>query len=368
MFNLLLTSARPPWPFFVMSLPFTFFSSLLRSARAPATPLPLQACKPNHNAEGEGQSLPPHAGPLGQAEDPTCPAKRRRASSPSKVNDHRGDIIHLLPPCCNGDRHAGQSELGPLVRPCAPYMSCVFFRLIHGSVTHHSSQFPTGTSPRRNYRLVLSSVSFDFMAKCFFFVQTLYLLSVVKALEQLRSNRASLKPPQLQMLGQLEAQFAMMQQHQHQVQQNRLYRRACRSSKNYFTSKPVCRATIVPSRYKTKEDNVVVQTNRLIRRENVSVGDAPDTDSRVDKRSFPSPFLDETERLGSPGAPLAPQRPLHQRRRHQLPPLPQPPPHPAPPGAPPAPLPAAAAGQRARGLRATRTLGRPARGQQSQQQ
>uniref|UniRef100_A0A671YVR3 [histone H3]-trimethyl-L-lysine(27) demethylase n=1 Tax=Sparus aurata TaxID=8175 RepID=A0A671YVR3_SPAAU len=35
-------------------------------------------------------------------------------------------------------------------------------------------------------------------------------------LEQLRSNRASLKPPQLQMLGQLEAQLAMMQQHQHQ--------------------------------------------------------------------------------------------------------------------------------------------------------
>uniref|UniRef100_A0A3Q3K7G2 [histone H3]-trimethyl-L-lysine(27) demethylase n=1 Tax=Monopterus albus TaxID=43700 RepID=A0A3Q3K7G2_MONAL len=36
-------------------------------------------------------------------------------------------------------------------------------------------------------------------------------------LEQLRSNRASLKPPQLQMMEQLEAQLAMMQQHQHQV-------------------------------------------------------------------------------------------------------------------------------------------------------
>lgn len=36
-------------------------------------------------------------------------------------------------------------------------------------------------------------------------------------LEQLRGNRSSLKPPQLQMLGQLEAQLAMMQQHQHQV-------------------------------------------------------------------------------------------------------------------------------------------------------
>lgn len=39
----------------------------------------------------------------------------------------------------------------------------------------------------------------------------------LQVLEQLRSNRASLKPPQLQMLGQLEAQLAMMQQHQHQV-------------------------------------------------------------------------------------------------------------------------------------------------------
>ncbi|XP_041822117.1 histone demethylase UTY-like isoform X2 [Chelmon rostratus] len=46
----------------------------------------LQACKPNHSAEGggSGQSLPPHVGSLGQAEDQSCPAKRRRASSPSK--------------------------------------------------------------------------------------------------------------------------------------------------------------------------------------------------------------------------------------------------------------------------------------------
>ncbi|XP_070850337.1 lysine-specific demethylase 6A-like isoform X1 [Chaetodon trifascialis] len=46
----------------------------------------LQACKPNHSAEGggSGQSLPPHVGPLGQVEDQSCPAKRRRASSPSK--------------------------------------------------------------------------------------------------------------------------------------------------------------------------------------------------------------------------------------------------------------------------------------------
>ncbi|XP_062270407.1 histone demethylase UTY-like isoform X2 [Scomber scombrus] len=47
----------------------------------------LQACKPNHSAEGgsgSGQSLPPHVGSLGQAEDQSCPSKRRRASSPTK--------------------------------------------------------------------------------------------------------------------------------------------------------------------------------------------------------------------------------------------------------------------------------------------
>ncbi|XP_041834260.1 histone demethylase UTY-like isoform X2 [Melanotaenia boesemani] len=46
----------------------------------------LQACKPNHSAEGggSGQSLPPHVASLGQAEDPSCPAKRKRASSPAK--------------------------------------------------------------------------------------------------------------------------------------------------------------------------------------------------------------------------------------------------------------------------------------------
>ncbi|KAM4710861.1 lysine-specific demethylase 6A-like isoform 2-T2 [Anableps anableps] len=46
----------------------------------------LQACKPNHSAEGggSGQSLPPHVSSLGQAEDQSCPAKRRRAGSPAK--------------------------------------------------------------------------------------------------------------------------------------------------------------------------------------------------------------------------------------------------------------------------------------------
>ncbi|XP_034533228.1 histone demethylase UTY-like isoform X4 [Notolabrus celidotus] len=48
----------------------------------------LQACKPNHSADGggSGQSLPPHVGSLGSPEDQSCPAKRRRASSPGKAD------------------------------------------------------------------------------------------------------------------------------------------------------------------------------------------------------------------------------------------------------------------------------------------
>ncbi|XP_063070079.1 lysine-specific demethylase 6A isoform X3 [Engraulis encrasicolus] len=42
----------------------------------------------------------------------------------------------------------------------------------------------------------------------------------LQLLEQLRANRASLKPAQLQMLEQLEAQFTLMQQHQQQMRQN----------------------------------------------------------------------------------------------------------------------------------------------------
>lgn len=100
--------------------------------------------------------------------------------------------------------------------------SCVFFRVNPGLVTQRSSQFPTGTSHRRNYRFLLSHdrllifLNFDLSIKLIISTVCLQLL------EQLRSNRASLKPPQLQMLGQLEAQLAMMQQHQHQVKRKKL--------------------------------------------------------------------------------------------------------------------------------------------------
>lgn len=87
------------WLVFVPCLLFPFccvflyaclsFSSLLllRSLCSHSCQPPLQASKPNHSAEGggSGQSLPPHVGSLGQAEDQSCPAKRRRASSPAKV-------------------------------------------------------------------------------------------------------------------------------------------------------------------------------------------------------------------------------------------------------------------------------------------
>uniref|UniRef100_A0A8D3BQT5 [histone H3]-trimethyl-L-lysine(27) demethylase n=1 Tax=Scophthalmus maximus TaxID=52904 RepID=A0A8D3BQT5_SCOMX len=118
----------------------------------------LQACKPNHSAEGggSGQALPPHLGSLGQAEDQSCPAKRRRASSPTKVNPEAATSLN-----CKGDLWASN--------PAQPVPNWYL-------------------SPQK-----------------------------LQMLEQLRSNRASLKPPQLQMLEQLEAQLAMMQQHQNQV-------------------------------------------------------------------------------------------------------------------------------------------------------
>ncbi|XP_041834259.1 histone demethylase UTY-like isoform X1 [Melanotaenia boesemani] len=58
----------------------------LTSRQGGLSSAPQQACKPNHSAEGggSGQSLPPHVASLGQAEDPSCPAKRKRASSPAK--------------------------------------------------------------------------------------------------------------------------------------------------------------------------------------------------------------------------------------------------------------------------------------------
>ncbi|KAF1371744.1 hypothetical protein PFLUV_G00272280 [Perca fluviatilis] len=122
----------------------------LTSRQGGLSSAPQQACKPNHSAEGggSGQTLPPHVGPLGQAEDQSCPAKRRRASSPAK-----GDSWVSNPP----------------------------------------------QQPVPNWYLSPQKL---------------------QVLEQMRSNRASLKPQQLQMLGQLEAQLAMMQQHQHQMRQN----------------------------------------------------------------------------------------------------------------------------------------------------
>ncbi|KAM4560316.1 lysine-specific demethylase 6A-like isoform 2-T2 [Odontesthes bonariensis] len=102
----------------------------------------LQACKPNHSAEGggSGQSLPPHVASLGQGEDQSCPAKRRRASSPAKGDSWTSNPAQQPPP--------------------------------NWYLSPHKLQM----------------------------------------LEQLRSNRANLKPPQLQMLELLEAQLAIMQQ------------------------------------------------------------------------------------------------------------------------------------------------------------
>uniref|UniRef100_A0A8C7CNT2 [histone H3]-trimethyl-L-lysine(27) demethylase n=1 Tax=Oncorhynchus kisutch TaxID=8019 RepID=A0A8C7CNT2_ONCKI len=112
----------------------------------------LQACKPQHSSEGggSGQALPPHVGPMGQGEDQSSPAKRRRASSPAKSQP---------------DSWASNSAQQPVPNW---YLS-----------------------PQK-----------------------------LQLLDQLRSNRASLKPLQLQMLEQLEAQLNLMQQHQQQMRQN----------------------------------------------------------------------------------------------------------------------------------------------------
>lgn len=134
-------------------VPFLSLPSALRSPPPPPPPPPLQACKPNHSAEGggSGQSLPPHVGSLGQAEDQSCPAKRRRASSPSKVSTTvtASFIYPLL---------SNSTDVYSFHPTCYLYFQsllCVF-RVIPGLVTQHSSQFPTGTSPRRNYKFVIS--------------------------------------------------------------------------------------------------------------------------------------------------------------------------------------------------------------------
>uniref|UniRef100_A0A3Q1H8C0 [histone H3]-trimethyl-L-lysine(27) demethylase n=1 Tax=Anabas testudineus TaxID=64144 RepID=A0A3Q1H8C0_ANATE len=80
----------------------------------------LQACKPNHNAEsgGSGQSLPPHVGSLGQAEDPSCPSKRRRASSPTKVKTMLCYLVSF--PIIGRFTVMQQNASGGQVRPSLP--------------------------------------------------------------------------------------------------------------------------------------------------------------------------------------------------------------------------------------------------------
>uniref|UniRef100_A0A8D3D6D6 [histone H3]-trimethyl-L-lysine(27) demethylase n=1 Tax=Scophthalmus maximus TaxID=52904 RepID=A0A8D3D6D6_SCOMX len=91
----------------------------LTSRQGGLSSAPQQACKPNHSAEGggSGQALPPHLGSLGQAEDQSCPAKRRRASSPTKVNPEAATSV-LRSPCFLPQMR--QNASGGQVRPSLP--------------------------------------------------------------------------------------------------------------------------------------------------------------------------------------------------------------------------------------------------------
>uniref|UniRef100_A0A669EQM6 [histone H3]-trimethyl-L-lysine(27) demethylase n=1 Tax=Oreochromis niloticus TaxID=8128 RepID=A0A669EQM6_ORENI len=133
--------------------------------------------QPNHSAEGggSGQSLPPHVGSLGQADDQSCPAKRRKASGPAKVNMA---VVSLV-------------------------VSRVYSEL-------------------------------NWVAEAM--------------LEQLRSNRANLKPPQLQMLEQLEAQLAIMQQHQHQTERLRRSGAPISSQRPHYQLPPSPNPSLHPMR------------------------------------------------------------------------------------------------------------------------
>uniref|UniRef100_A0AAY4DG15 [histone H3]-trimethyl-L-lysine(27) demethylase n=1 Tax=Denticeps clupeoides TaxID=299321 RepID=A0AAY4DG15_9TELE len=110
----------------------------------------LQACKPHQNSEARS---PTHSHPTvsGQADDLNSPAKRKRTASPVKIS-----LVF------------GWNHVQPLVT--------------------------------LNGLCRLMSLS-----PCVF---------VTQLLEQLRANRGSLKLPEVQMLEQLEGQFALQQQHQ----------------------------------------------------------------------------------------------------------------------------------------------------------
>ncbi|XP_027002957.2 histone demethylase UTY-like isoform X3 [Tachysurus fulvidraco] len=113
-----------------------------------------QVSKPHLTARGllieaNGQSLHPHVSPLGQEDEQSIPAKKKRTSSPAKS----------------------------------------------------FAEWVNNPAKQQTPNLHLSTQKLQF-------------------LEQLRVNRASLKPVQLQMLEQLEAQLSAMQLHQQQMGQN----------------------------------------------------------------------------------------------------------------------------------------------------
>uniref|UniRef100_A0A7N8Y7E6 [histone H3]-trimethyl-L-lysine(27) demethylase n=1 Tax=Mastacembelus armatus TaxID=205130 RepID=A0A7N8Y7E6_9TELE len=109
------------------------------------------------------------------------------SSAPQQVRDQIEQLTPtLLPPSSLLTESEDQSCPAKRMRASSPAK-------VNTAVTHHLPVF----------------LLYQFLLNYGFYFR-------LQVLEQLRSNRASLKPPQLQMLEQLEAQLNMMQQHQHQ--------------------------------------------------------------------------------------------------------------------------------------------------------
>ncbi|XP_014029890.2 lysine-specific demethylase 6A isoform X4 [Salmo salar] len=119
-------------------------------------------------------------------------ATRSKACTNTAVLTHRIKLLQACKPHQGGEGGQVQTQVSP--HPC-----------------HTDSQ----ASPAKRKRTTSPAKS-DVQQQ----IPSWYLTAQrLQLLDQLRANRTSLKPPQVQMLDQLENQFSLMQQHQQQVKQ-----------------------------------------------------------------------------------------------------------------------------------------------------